>query len=105
MLHSPYGQIDFITTAGIPILLATANNSVNGDKVVQQQIGKLGEAAEPYVLDSTPDVLSIGRRCVEEGYSFEWLPILVTAQNYAPRRPSCEVDFERLLSLPRRILT
>ena len=85
----PYGKIDFITTAEIPILLATANNLVNGEKVVQQQIGELGETAEPYVLDSTPDVLSIGRRCVEQGYSFQWLPILVKTYNNAPRRPSC----------------
>ena len=34
----------------------------------------MGEVAEPYVLDSTPDVLSIGRRCVEDGYEFVWKP-------------------------------
>ena len=41
---------------------------------MQQQIGELGEVAEPYILDNTPDVLSIGRRCVEDGYSFNWKP-------------------------------
>ena len=56
----------------MPILLATASDLVNGDKVAPQQIGELGEVAEPYVLDSTPDVLSTGRRCVEEGYAFQW---------------------------------
>ena len=55
----PPWQIYFVTTAVAPILLATATNLVSGDKVVPQQIGKRGEAAEPYVLDSTPDVLSI----------------------------------------------
>ena len=35
-----------------------------------QQIGELGEVAEPYVLDSSPDVLSIGRRCAQQGYAF-----------------------------------
>ena len=58
----------------MPILLATANGLVDGDKVVSQQIGELLEVAEPYVLDSTPDVLSIGRRCVEDGYEFHWGP-------------------------------
>ena len=29
---------------------------------------------EPYVLDETPDVLSIGMRCVEHGWSFWWPP-------------------------------
>ena len=55
-------------------MLATANDLVNGDKAIQQQIGELGEVAEPYGLDSSPDVLSIGRRCVEDGSSFEWKP-------------------------------
>ncbi len=70
----PTNQVDriFITTA--PILLATANGLVDGDKVVSQQIGELRKVAEPYVLDSTPDVLSIGRRCVEDGYEFHWRP-------------------------------
>ena len=70
----PQHQVDSIFTAPMPILLATANDLVQGDKVVSQQIGELGEVAEPYVLDSTPDVLSIGRRCVEDGYSFKWEP-------------------------------
>ena len=60
--------------APVPILLATANDLVNGDKIAPQQIGELGEVAEPYVLDSTPDVLSVGRRCVEDGYTFVWKP-------------------------------
>ena len=41
----------------------------------------LQETIRPYVLAETPAVLSIGRRCVEQGYSFIWranqLPVLV----------------------------
>ena len=59
----PTHQIDLISRAPVPIILATANDLVSGDKIAPQQIGELGEVAEPYVLDSTPDVLSIGRRC------------------------------------------
>ncbi len=70
----PLHQHDRIYRAPVPIILATANGLSSGDKVVQQQIGELGEVAEPYILDSTPDVLSIGRRCVEDGYSFNWTP-------------------------------
>ena len=70
----PLHQLDLICRAPIPILHATANDLVDGDKVVQQQVGELGEVAEPYVLDSSPDVLSIGRRCVEDGYTFVWKP-------------------------------
>ena len=32
------------------------------------------EVAEPYILDSTPDALSTGRRCAEDGYAFHWEP-------------------------------
>ncbi len=42
----PTHQIDWIYRAPVPMLLATANALVNGDKVVQQQIGELGEVAE-----------------------------------------------------------
>jgi hypothetical protein len=31
-------------------------------------------AVEALVLESTPAVLSIGRRCMEQGYTFEWKP-------------------------------
>ena len=29
---------------------------------------------EPHVLDETPTVLSIGRRCMKMGYAFHWMP-------------------------------
>ena len=60
--------------ATVPIALSTANDLVNGDMVVRQQIKEFNEVAEPYILDSTPDVLSTGRRCVEDGYAFHWEP-------------------------------
>ena len=60
--------------ATVPITLSTANDLVNGNLAVRQQIGEFNEVAEPYLLDSTPDVLPIGRRCVEDGYAFHWEP-------------------------------
>lgn len=30
------------------------------------------EASRPHVVQKSPDVLSMGRRCVEDGYSFHW---------------------------------
>ena len=35
---------------------------------------ELDEDAGPYVLDSTPAMLSVGRRCVDFGYAFHWPP-------------------------------
>ena len=34
----------------------------------------LSAVVDPYVLPATPDVLSIGKRCVKEGWSFWWPP-------------------------------
>ena len=70
----PYCQIGMITKAEFPVLLSTANDIISSDMIAPQQIGALGVNAEPYVLDQSPDVLSIGRRCVQDGYSFQWLP-------------------------------
>ncbi len=80
----PLHQHGAIYRAPIPILLANANDLVNGDKAIQQQIGELGEVAEPYVLDSSPNVLSIGRRCVEDGYSFECKPYILNPTATTP---------------------
>jgi hypothetical protein len=45
----------------------------------------MGGRINPYLLSETPSVLSIGRHCMEEGYSFIWnaneLPYLVTPTN------------------------
>ena len=71
--------------ATVPITLSTASDLVNGDMVVRQQILEFTEVAEPYILDATPDVLSIGRRCAEDGYAFQWepyslAPTIITAE-------------------------
>ncbi len=68
----PGCQLGLIEDAETPVFLCTANDLVNGDKKVPQQTGELGEVAEPYVLDISPDVLSIGRRCVQQCYAFSW---------------------------------
>ena len=70
----PHHQHDSIFRSPVPITLSTANGLSSGNKSIYQQIGELGETAEPYILDSTPDVLSIGRRCVEDGCEFHWGP-------------------------------
>ena len=35
-------------------------------------VDELGEKIEPYVLRSTPPVMSVGQRCMERGYTFIW---------------------------------
>ena len=37
-------------------------------------VDELDETVEPHVLDETPTVLSVGRRCMKMGYAFHWMP-------------------------------
>ena len=75
-----------------PVVLATANGEIQSVDRIEYPIAAFTEtngkartwkhgprevvSAQPYVLDSTPDVLSIGYRCQELGYAFYWGLIL-----------------------------
>ncbi len=48
----------------------TANGEVQATQIAPMQIEALCENIEPLVLESTPDVLSVGRRCQKDGYRF-----------------------------------
>jgi len=58
---------------GINVELATANGQTSSDEVLPLVIKRLNEAISPHVLEDTPNVLSLGRRIIEDGYSFHWL--------------------------------
>ena len=64
-----------------PISLVTANGSTEASEVADVKLSALPDPVHPYVLDHTPAVLSVGTRCVDQGYSFVWpangKPILV----------------------------
>ena len=57
------------------------------------QVGALGEEIDPLLLEKTPAVLSVGRRCVDGGCSFIWKageqPYLIDATG---KRHQLEVD-------------
>ena len=53
-----------------PISLVTANGSTEANEVADVKLSALPDPVHPYVLDHTPAVLSVGTRCVEQGYSF-----------------------------------
>ena len=54
--------------------LATANGVLFATDVVDMQVSALREVVSPYVLENTPAVLSIGKRCMQDGYEFRWRP-------------------------------
>ena len=51
-------------------------NTANGKTVALEQAcyqsSELNEEIDAYVLDSTPAVLSVGKRCMKLGYAFHW---------------------------------
>ena len=71
----------FREAVGAPSL-QTANGIIRPTMTVGLNISELDEKVDMLVLPSTPSVLSLGRRCMEEGYSFVWnagmAPILIT---------------------------
>ena len=60
----------------------TANGDVTTDECAWLWCEELGQRIKPFILNQTPRVLSIGKRCMEMGYSFIWKageePILYT---------------------------
>jgi hypothetical protein len=57
-----------------PIEFFTANGSTTSMFEYQMVLDNLDEQLEVRVLDNTPAVLSVGRRCMEDGYTFVWHP-------------------------------
>jgi hypothetical protein len=55
-----------------PICFSTANGPVWASSTLPLQGVALMEEINPYVMESTPAVLSIGRRCMVHGFSFHW---------------------------------
>eukprot|EP00971_Amphidinium_carterae_P092319 1827943-Amphidinium_carterae.1 len=55
-----------------PLLMQTASGVMEANKRATEKVNTLRSTITPLLLDSTPDVLSVGRRCMTEGYSFHW---------------------------------
>ena len=54
------------------VSLSTANGVAPVEFMAQIHVHALSSVSKALVLPSTPMVLSVGRRCMEEGYSFIW---------------------------------
>ena len=56
-----------------PVRLITANGESSSLKQGKVFIPSLGKTIDPYLVESTPAVLSVGMRCIDDGYDFVWL--------------------------------
>ena len=52
----------------------TANGPSHTSMVCNEKLTTTGQHIAPYVMESTPAVLSIGARCMKFGYQFHWPP-------------------------------
>ena len=65
------GQEHMFTLADAPQILHTASGPALTDTVIPLTISKLNKSpARPFIMNNTPNVLTMGRCCVEEGFSF-----------------------------------
>ena len=55
-----------------PINMITANGPNYADKQCKVRVPSISTTAEPYVLPDSPSVLSVGQKCMEEGFDFVW---------------------------------
>ena len=62
----------FVTRAAKPITFVTANGRTSANDVARLFVEEFGHEIRPYILDSTPAVVSVGLRCMKLGYSFIW---------------------------------
>ena len=58
----------------VPIHMQTANGTVTAHHELSVVIDKFDTDIHAIVMDDAPTVLSLGKRCMADGYEFHWKP-------------------------------
>ena len=66
-------EMDTLTKSCSPTIVITANGEVQTQEEAIVYVKELGMFLTMKVLENTPAVLSLGRLCDENGYSYEWI--------------------------------
>ena len=66
-------EMDTLTKSCSPTIVITANGEVQTHEEATVYVKVLDIFLTMKVLDNTPAVLSLGKICVESGYSLEWI--------------------------------
>ena len=69
-MHDLTGEERKLVSAYQELLLRTANGKTSTKGLARLKVDGLIELVEAYVLDNTPSLLSLGKRCMEHGYRF-----------------------------------
>ena len=66
-------EMDTLTKSCSPMIVITANGEVQTHEEATVYVKELGLFLTMKVLENTPAVLSLGKLCDENGYSYEWI--------------------------------
>ena len=66
-------EMDTLTKSCSPTIVITANGEVQTHEEAMVYVKELDIFLTMKVLDNTPAVLSLGKLCDENGYSYEWI--------------------------------
>ena len=66
-------EMDTLTKSCTPMIVITANGEVQTHEEAAVYVKELGIFLTMKVLENTPAVLSLGKLCDENGYSYEWI--------------------------------
>ena len=66
-------EMDTLTKSCSPAIVTTANGDVQTHEEAIVYVKELDFFLTMKVLDNTPAVLSLGKLCDENGYSYEWI--------------------------------
>ena len=66
-------EMDTLTKSCTPTIVITANGEVQTHEVATVYVKELDTFLTMKVLENTPAVLSLGKLCDENGYSYEWI--------------------------------
>ena len=66
-------KFDIVSSRGT-VSFHTANGITETDQMARfYYFPELGKECNPYIMADSPSVLSVGKKCMDEGYSFIWL--------------------------------
>ena len=96
-----------------PLELITANGPQSADKQASVRVDCLDRDLDPYVLPNTPAVISVGMRCILDGWEFVWrkfsrpyfrkedgTKIKLEVKDFVPYLPSREGTVPAAVGLP-----
>ena len=66
-------EMDTLTKSCSPTIVITANGEVQTQEEAIVYVKELGKFLTMKVLENTPAVLSLGKLCDENGYSYKWI--------------------------------